>query len=126
MLNDKDLELIGRAKDVISKNFDDIDGNHSVGCAVRSFDGEIYTGIDMKCLTSYTCASISAVSLAEANGVREYDSIVCVKFDGENYEVVAPCGGCRQMLYRYAKNIEIIVNHSEKKRIEELLVFPGE
>ena len=41
-LNDEDLELISKAQDVITKNFDFENNNHTVGAAVRCKNGNVY------------------------------------------------------------------------------------
>ncbi|WP_291549343.1 hypothetical protein [Clostridium sp. HMP27] len=41
MIDDNDLKLIEEAKQVINKNFDEVDENHTVGAALRCKNGNI-------------------------------------------------------------------------------------
>ena len=45
----------------------------------------------------------------DENGEREFDTIVAAHMKAPN-NVVSPCGNCRQMLFEYCPDINVIVN----------------
>ena len=91
-LTEKDKKLIQVASTVIHDNIDLYEKELIVGCALRMKSGKVYTGINIK--TSHSiCAEQVAIGQALANGEREFDTIVAVKFDKEGDDrVVSPCG----------------------------------
>ena len=95
-LNNNDIELIQIATDIINQNIDLYsEKDMIVGAVVRTKSGKIYKGINIK--TSHSiCAEQVAIGQALANGEREFDTIVAVKFNkGGAIRVVSPCGLCR-------------------------------
>ena len=56
-------------------------------------------------------------------GEREFDTIVAVLGD-ETGKILPPCGNCRQMMYCYDKNMNVIVSENTKVNILELLKYP--
>ncbi len=91
-LNDEDLELISKAQDVITKNFDFENNNHTVGAAVRCKNGNVYLGVNVY-LNHGACAEIIAIGTAITAGEREFDCIVAISGEGD---ILPPCGNCRQ------------------------------
>lgn len=66
--------------------------------------------------------SLSAVGVVITAGEHEFDTIVAV-LEGYHEEILLPCGNCRQMMYCYDKNINVIVNDRTKENILELLKY---
>ncbi len=122
-LTDKDRELIQAASDIIRKNYDNKNWWHTVGAAVRAKSGKIYVGVNCDSVSHGSCAEYIAIGAAITAGEREFDSVVAV-LGGEHEKILPPCGNCRQMMYCYDKNINVIVNDKTKENILELLKYP--
>lgn len=125
MINNKDLELIEAAKEVINRNFNEVDENHTVGAAIRCKNGNIYVGVNVYALHG-SCAEFVAIGTAITSGEREFESIVAVRSANKNNVLIPPCGNCRQLLLQYAPNIKVLVqteNGVEKVSIQELLPY---
>lgn len=119
----KDKELIQAASDVIKKNYDNVNWWHTVGAAVRTKSGKIYLGVNCDSVSHGSCAEFIAMGAAITAGEREFDTIVAV-LGGEHEKILPPCGNCRQMMYCYDKNINVIVNDTTKENILDLLKYP--
>ncbi|MFQ5638645.1 MAG: cytidine deaminase [bacterium] len=95
-----------------------------VGAALETKDGKIYTGcnIESSSFGLTICAERVALFKAISEGENEFTRIV-VKTDTN--EFCPPCGACRQVLFDFAPQIEIVMqNHKgeiRKKSIVELL-----
>ncbi len=111
-----DRELIQVALDVLGKNFDDGVYNHTVGCAIRCKNGHIYQGVNCDGIHG-SCAEYITMGMAISAGEREFDTIVAVHEKHLNC-VIPPCGNCRQMLFEYCPDIQVIVNSEEGKLIK--------
>ncbi len=107
-ITDADRELIRLGLDVLEKNFDDGVYNHTVGCALRTADGKIYTGVNCDGIHG-SCAEYITVGTAISAGEREFDTIVATHEKAPN-GVIPPCGNCRQMMFEYCPDIKVIVN----------------
>lgn len=122
-LTDKDYELIQAASDIIKKNYDNKNWWHTVGAAVRAKSGKVYVGVNCDSVSHGSCAEFIAIGAAITAGEREFDTIVAV-LGGEHEKILPPCGNCRQMMYCYDKNINVIVNDKTKENILDLLKYP--
>lgn len=125
MIYKNDLELIESAKNVIDKNYDDVNYNHTVGAAIRCKNGNIYVGVNVYAIHG-SCAEYIAIGAALSAGERELETIVAVRSREENSVVIPPCGNCRQLLMKYAPNIDVLIeteNGVEKINIQELLPY---
>jgi cytidine deaminase len=108
--------------------------NFYVGAALLSQNGQVITGskVENAAYGSTICAEMSAISRANAMGIRTFEKIAIIA-RGEEFDttdVTAPCGSCRQMLYEFAqisgRNLEIIMSTTKRDKIviasiEELL-----
>ena len=121
-LDNRDTALIEAARDIITKNFDHVKNNHTVGAAVRCKNGKIYLGVNVY-LNHGACAEIIAIGAAITAGEREFDCIVAVIGEGD---ILPPCGNCRQMLSEYAPLCDVIIvteNGENKIQAKELIPF---
>lgn len=78
-----------------------------VGAALETVAGKIYTGCNIES-SSYgltCCAERVAMFKALSEGEREFKRLA-VAADTE--EFCTPCGACRQVLWDYGQNLEII------------------
>jgi cytidine deaminase len=103
--------LIDAAIGVLRENAHPV--RHSVGAAVLSASGQIYTGVNLESSGHGVCAEPIALGAALSNGEREIRAVVAVCIRGGGYEVLSPCGNCRQMLLDYAPAAEVIYKDAE-------------
>ena len=124
-ITDADKLLIKKGLEVLGKNFDDGIYNHTVGCALRCKNGNIYTGVNCDGIHG-SCAEYITVGTAISAGEREFDTIVAVHDKSTNF-VISPCGNCRQMLIEYCPDIFVLLNNDTgelvKVKASDLLPF---
>ena len=79
----------------------------AVGAALECRDGTVFTGcnIENAALGSTICAERTAACKAISEGRRDFVRIA-VYGDGEHY--CYPCGACRQFLYEFSPDMEVI------------------
>jgi cytidine deaminase len=82
----------------------------SVGAAVRSGDGQIFTGCNIE-NASYglsICAERVAVFNAVSAGVNEVVQLaICTDASSPS----TPCGACRQVLWEFAQSAEVVLGN---------------
>ena len=85
-----------------------------VGAALEDEDGRIHTGCNVENVTlSLTlCAERLAVSKAISEGVRRFRRIVIA---ADTPALTPPCGSCRQILWEFCGDIEVILVNLEGK-----------
>jgi cytidine deaminase len=98
--------------------------NFKVGAAVLTETGEIFTGCNVE-NASYgltMCAERVAIFKAVSEGARSFQKI-CVVADTE--ELTTPCGACRQIIWEFCGDIEIVLTNlhgkTETFQMKELL-----
>ena len=123
LLSQADKDLIESAKSVIRKNYDGTNWWHTVGAAVRTRNGKVYVGVNCDSISHGACAEVIAIGSAVTSGEREFDTIVAI-LGGESEKILPPCGNCRQMMYSYDKNMNVIVSEDTKVNVTELLKYP--
>lgn len=94
----------------------------SVGAALLTKDGNIYTGICLvlACGLGF-CAEASAVAEMLKHRETEIEMIVAVTDDGK---VIPPCGRCRELLTQVNRgnlNTKVIISRDEIKLLSDLL-----
>jgi cytidine deaminase len=99
----------------------------SIGGALRTKSGKVYTGINLKYGVRNTsaCAETMAIYKALDDSETELDTVVGVKYfpETDSYEIVNGCGWCRQ-LFCYNAPLKVITNDKGKievKQAEDLL-----
>ena len=99
----------------------------SVGAAVRAADGRVFTGANVE-NSSYgltVCAERVAVFKAISEGHRSFRRIAIV---ADTDAPTPPCGACRQILWEFGGNLEVILGNltAAKGRyaLAELLPLP--
>jgi cytidine deaminase len=124
-LGQADYELIKSALQVLTDNFDEGTYNHTVGCALRCKNGNVYSGVNCDGIHG-SCAEYIVMGMAISAGERVFDTIVAVHENHLN-RVIPPCGNCRQMLFEYCPDIKVIVNDEGgqliKVKARDLLPF---
>ena len=102
--------------------------NFSVGAALLDTEDNVHGGCNVES-SSYSltiCAERVALTKALSEGITNFTKIAIV---GPNNEYCPPCGACRQLLYDYAPDIEILMTDNKKTKsikLKELLPFAFE
>lgn len=98
-----------------------------VGAALETTDGRAITGCNIENATFglTVCAERVALLTALAAGDREFRTIVVVS---QSREPVTPCGPCRQLLWEYCGDIDVVAASTagavSRYRLSELLPHP--
>lgn len=129
-LNKRDKELIKEAEKIIvkSKPVNLIDTGE-VGAALITSDGNIFRGVSLGFYCGIgSCGEYQAIGSMISNGEKDIDTIVAVYYDSKSkkYEVIPPCGKCREMMNQLScksQNIFVIVSRNKKVRLKDLLPF---
>ena len=98
--------------------------NFSVGAAVRTESGKVYTGCNVES-ASYgltVCAERVAIWKALSEGERQFTALAVV---ADTETLTPPCGTCRQIIWEFARGATIVFanvqGQSEIFQIAELL-----
>ena len=124
----KERELLAQAWKVRKRAVAPYSG-FKVGAALRASNGKIYTGCNVENSTYglTVCAERVAVLKALSEGVSVFTEMAVVT---ESPKLTPPCGSCRQILWEFCGDIEILLaNHQGLKRrmpMHELLPEPFE
>jgi cytidine deaminase len=98
-----------------------------VGAALETDAGEIVTGCNIENATYglTVCAERVALWKALSEGKRGFKR-VCVVADTE--KPTPPCGACRQLLWEFGRDLEVLLGNLEgvtaRYRLSELLPHP--
>ena len=115
---DKIDELIRLASEV--RKYSQVKySNFSVGAALLTSEGEIVTGcnVESSSFGLTICAERVALTKALSEGKSKFTNMAVV---GPTEDYCPPCGACRQLLYDYAPDIEIILNKKNDIKIISL------
>jgi len=121
--------LVEAAREVRERAYAPYSG-FQVGAALEAEDGSLFTGCNVE-NASYglvICAERVAVGSAVAAGARRFRRIAVVT---ESDPPAAPCGACRQVLFEFAPDAEVIAvgpHRTLEWRVRDLLpdAFSGE
>lgn len=83
-----------------------------VGAALLTEEGKVFTGVNVE-NSSYggtICAERTAAVKAVSEGYRSFSRLAVAASKGIGY----PCGICRQFLYEFAPELEIILGEDEE------------
>ena len=98
-----------------------------VGAAIETADGHIITGCNVENATYglTICAERVAIFKAISEGYRSFRRIAVVT---DTQLPTPPCGACRQILWEFGGNLEVILGNlkGEKARyqLKDLLPYP--
>lgn len=101
-------ELVLLAKEAMEKAYAPY-SKFKVGAALLAKNGEVFLGCNVE-NASYgatICAERTAISKAISEGVKEFEKIAIVASSGD---YAAPCGICRQVLYEFLPDGEVILD----------------
>lgn len=101
----------------------------AVGAALLSKDGQVFTGCNVE-NASYgltICAERVALLKALSEGVGTFTRIAIVT---ESEIPTPPCGPCRQLMWEYAGNLDVILGDLKKQtaryKLKDLFPHPFE
>ena len=99
--------------------------NYSVGAALRTKSGVIFTGVNVENAAYPTtmCAERTAVFTAVTAGEREFEVIAVATENGGS-----PCGSCRQVLAEFGLDTVVLLANGSGKLTQETTVkelLPG-
>lgn len=118
-MNEQTIQLINTAKELVDKRADD--KNHTVASAVLTKSGKIITSMNLYHFTGGPDAEVAALARVVSEG-EEPTMIVAVGHD--NRGVLSPCGRCRQTIFDYYPDMQVILTNDGKvKHIKELLPY---
>jgi cytidine deaminase len=98
-----------------------------VGAAIEDTDGRIHTGCNVENATYglTVCAERVAVLKAISEGVRKFRRVAVA---ADTDRLVPPCGACRQILWEFCGDIEIVLVNprgtTETHRLKDLFPKP--
>jgi cytidine deaminase len=96
-----------------------------VGAALRDADGRVFTGCNIENSTYglTVCAERVAVWKALSEGSRSFTGIAVVT---ESQKLTPPCGPCRQILWEFCGDMEIILANKNglQRRMQLRQLFP--
>lgn len=125
-LTDEDKELVKVAQQLIRKRES---SRSSVAAALRTTDDRIFSGVNVEVHYSSPCsmcAEYSAVGSMVSAGGREIDSIVAVHYEKNKYDIIPPCGKCRQLINEFGNPYVILKagKRLAKVRFSEIFTLP--
>jgi len=101
--------------------------NFRVGAAVRAKSGRVFTGCNVENATYglTLCAERVAIFKAISEGERGFDAVAVV---ADTDSLTPPCGSCRQILWEFCGDAEVILANLsgkvERYRMSALLPKP--
>ena len=121
-----DQELVERAFAMHSYSYVPYSG-FPVGAALLCRDGTVFTGCNVEnaAFGSTICAERTALLKAVSEGHRE--DWVAIAIAGRGGDYCWPCGACRQMLYEFSPDLEILVARGDHQFVKYTLrqLLPG-
>jgi len=125
----QDKELIAIAKKTakrFTKNKWKGDKISTVGAALRTTDGSVFTGPNIfhpYSSPASMCAEYNVIAQAYAKGYKKFDIIVAYHYrSAKEKGFYPPCGNCREFL-RLFGNPWVILSNTKKERLNKLLPF---
>ena len=116
-------ELIDIAQALVTE-MDLGDGNSAggVGAAIRTVDGNIYTGVCMDLASGLGfCAEVAAIVQMVTNRETQIDMAVAITFDDR---ILPPCGRCRETMMQVSPlnaNCTILIDQENDVTLRDLL-----
>ena len=103
-----DRELVELAFTMLERSYVPYSG-FPVGAALECADGTVFTGCNVEnaAYGSTICAERTALVKAVSEGHRDDWKRIAVV--GNSADYCWPCGACRQMLYEFAPDLEVLV-----------------
>ena len=119
-----DRELVDLAFTMLERSYVPY-SNFPVGAALLCRDGSVFTGCNVEnaAYGSTICAERTALLKAVSEGHR--DDWMAMAIVGNSEQPCWPCGSCRQMLYEFCPELELLVAGKDRSfqsiKLSELL-----
>jgi cytidine deaminase len=119
-------ELVARALEARENACADY-SHFKVGAALLASSGKVYTGCNIENATYglTVCAERVALWKALSEGERSFTQLVVVT---SSADPASPCGACRQLLWEFCGDLEVILANPQglrqAHRLAELLPHP--
>lgn len=116
-------KLINAALEARKNSYSPYSG-YSVGAAILTADGDIFTGCNIECASygATVCAERTAIFSAVAAGHRSFTAIAVTGGRENEADMPYPCGICRQVLSEFCdSDFKIIVAKNEEDYEEHTL-----
>jgi len=119
-----DRELVDLAFTMLERSYVPYSG-FPVGAALLCKDGSVFTGCNVEnaAYGSTICAERTALVKAVSEGHR--DDWMALAIVGNSEEPCWPCGSCRQMLYEFCPELDLLVAGKDRRvqriKLSELL-----
>ena len=90
---------------------------YAVGAALETKDGRVFTGCNVEnaAYGNTLCAERTALVKAVSEGCRKFTRLAVV---GNSTDYCWPCGACRQMLYEFAPDLEVLVARKDHQFVK--------
>lgn len=90
---------------------------YAVGAALLAEDGRVFTGCNVEnaAYGNTLCAERTALVKAVSEGCRKFTRLAVV---GNSTDYCWPCGACRQMLYEFAPDLEVLVARKDHQFVK--------
>ncbi|WP_440006349.1 cytidine deaminase [Halomicrococcus sp. SG-WS-1] len=119
-----DERLVERARAATEAAFDPErwGGAHLVGAALRTTSDDVYDGVSLPASVGRAsmCAEPVAFGAAVADGATRFDAVAAVRHplpdEDRGFEVVPPCGACRELIVDYGEDVDVVVPHDGDRR----------
>jgi cytidine deaminase len=124
---DADRRRLLEAARAVRENAHAAFSHFKVGAALETADGKVITGCNVENATYglTVCAERVAVFKAISEGYRQFTRVAVV---ADTEDPTPPCGACRQILWEFGGDLEVILGnlHEEKARhrLKDLLPHP--
>ena len=96
-----------------------------VGAAVQDIDGNVFTGCNVENATYglTVCAERVAIFKAVSEGARKF---VRVAVTADTEMLTPPCGACRQILWEFCGDVELVMSnlHGKTETVHLGELFP--
>ena len=114
-----DQELVELAFTMLDRSYAPY-SHFPVGAALEGDDGTIYTGCNVEnaAYGSCICAERTALVKAVSEGCRSFRRLAVV---GNSADYCWPCGACRQRLYEFAPDLEILAANKDHQFVKYTL-----
>lgn len=114
-----DQELVELAFTMLDRSYAPY-SNFPVGAALEGSDGVVYTGCNVEnaAYGSCICAERTALVKAVSEGCQSFRRLAVV---GSSADYCWPCGACRQMLYEFAPDLEILAANRDHQFVKYTL-----
>lgn len=116
-------ELLKKADEAKNSSYSPY-SNFRVGAALLSKSGKVYVGANIE-NASYSvtcCAERVALFSAVMSGEKDFEAIAVTSDSGL---ITAPCGVCRQALYEFSPEMDVITSNNtleyQSKKLSALL-----